>query len=154
MVILLSVYGLAGEALRVWAVGYAGSVTRTRDDRVPVLVHAGPYRFVRNPLYIGNFMIYTAAGCLFGFAWLTLAFAFYTALQYFLITEYEETLLQETFGMEYREYQERVPRWLPALTRKIESSGHTFHLGKAIKSEKSTLLAMAAIVVLIVAKWW
>ncbi len=154
LVVAFAIYGLAGEAIRIWAVGFAGSVTRTRDDRVPALVHAGPYRLVRNPLYIGNFMIYTAAGLLFGFVWLTLAFAFYTALQYFLITEYEETLLKETFGMDYREYQEKVPRWLPALGPKIESSAHTFQLGRAINSEKSTLLALAAIVVLIVAKWW
>lgn len=137
-----AVVGLLGEAIRLWAVGYAGSVTRTRGDQVPVLVHAGPYRFVRNPLYIGNFMIYVAVGFAFGFFWLTLAFGAYTILQYFLITEYEESLLENTFGSAYEGYRAKVSRWVPSLSPQIESSAHTFHLGKAIKSEKSTLIAI------------
>src|SRR4051812_23747039 len=47
------------EALRLYAVGFAGSATRTRGDGVPELVHAGPYRHVRNPLYVANIAMYT-----------------------------------------------------------------------------------------------
>jgi len=57
------------EAIRVWAVGYAGSATRTRGDNVPSLVHAGPYTHVRNPLYVANILMYTLAGVLFGNLW-------------------------------------------------------------------------------------
>ncbi len=148
----LVLIALAGEALRLWAVGYAGSVTRTRGDQVPVLVHAGPYRWCRNPLYIGNFLIYVAIGFLFGFVWLTLAFGCYTILQYFLITEYEESLLENTFGAAYENYRAKVPRWVPGISRKIESSPHAFRLGNAIKSEKSTLLAILILGILIAVK--
>ena len=48
------------EGVRLWAVGYAGSVTRTRGVSVPRLVRDGPYRFTRNPLYLSNLVMYTS----------------------------------------------------------------------------------------------
>ena len=56
---------LAGEALRCWAVGYSGVTTRADHVTAPQLVTAGPYAYVRNPLYVGNFI--TALGFTLGF---------------------------------------------------------------------------------------
>ena len=54
---------LSGEALRLWANGYVGhrKVNATargpQDPKIGRLITAGPYAFVRNPLYVGSFLI-------------------------------------------------------------------------------------------------
>lgn len=130
------------EFLRIYAVGYAGSATRTRGDGVPDLVHAGPYRHVRNPLYVANIAMYTLAGLLFGFTWLSAVIFLYSCLQYTFIVAFEETTLTRIFGDSYLHYRSRVPRWFVSVTPRVPSSGHEFHLGKALRSERSTFFSM------------
>ena len=141
-----------GEALRIWAVGYAGSATRTRGDEVPELVHGGPFRYVRNPLYIANIAMYTLAGFLFGFVSLSFIMLAYSCVQYTFIVAYEESLLKKTFGSAYGEYQKRVPRWWFRLTPGCPPSSHEFSFSRALRSERSTLILITLVSVIALLK--
>ncbi len=139
---------LIAETGRIWAVGYAGSATRTRQESVPELVAAGPFLHVRNPLYISNILLYTCAGGLFGFTTLSIAIFFWSCIQYHFIVRYEEEILTRQFGESYQKYLGQVPRWLPSLYSSFPESSHTFSLAKAFRSEKSTLLQIVLLGVL------
>lgn len=143
---------VTSEALRIWAVGCAGSATRTRGDTIPELVVAGPYRFVRNPLYVANIAMYALTALLFGMPWLALVIFVYSSVQYHFIVAFEESRLTATFGESYRSFVARVPRWLPQLSGFPQATPHTFSLMRALRSERSTLLAMVAMVALYLLK--
>ncbi|MFM8312784.1 MAG: methyltransferase family protein [Deltaproteobacteria bacterium] len=145
--VLLILGVLLAESLRVWAVGHAGSTTRTRGDTVQQLVHAGPYRFVRNPLYIANIAMYTLCGLIFGFGLLSLFIFVYSSVEYYFIVSFEEQILSKTFGQSYLQYIEKVPRWIPSFRPSVESSGHAFNFLAALKSEKSTFYSMLGMTV-------
>ena len=72
-----------GEAIRIWAVSYAGGITRTRNVGAPKICSSGPYAFVRNPLYVGNMMMYLGVVFIAGAANVYLMAA--TTIAFFLI---------------------------------------------------------------------
>ncbi len=151
--VTLIVFGvLLAELVRIWAVGYAGSVTRTRGDAVGRLVHAGPFRFVRNPLYLANIALYTLFALAFGFTSLALLVTAYFAVQYSFIVAFEESRLEEEYSAAYRFYCARVHRWIPAFYPQVKSSDHPFSLAGALRSERTTLVAILVMLGLAVAK--
>ena len=110
---------LIGEALRCWANGYVGkakvneSDPRRPGEKIGRLITAGPYAFVRHPLYLGTFLI--AAGFAFavGNLWLGLAvIVCFTVVYQPKIAEEEAVLCQEC-GQEYALYRSAVPQLLP-----------------------------------------
>ena len=112
----------AGEAIRMWAVGYSGVTTRSDTVTAPALVTAGPYAYVRNPLYVVNFV--TAAGFALAFTGknsaavrgaLVLGSLAAMAAVYSVIVPHEEAYLRGTFGDAFDDYTARVPRVIPAL---------------------------------------
>ena len=76
------------------------------------LVTEGPYRYTRNPIYLGMTLLITALGLLANSLWfIPLAAAFMLTLQTQVI-RYEEAYLENKFGDDYRAYKGQVRRWI------------------------------------------
>jgi protein-S-isoprenylcysteine O-methyltransferase Ste14 len=114
------VIGAAGGALALWCVSsfaLAGRGTPAPFAAPRRLVTAGPYRVVRNPMYIGvgscfaGSALFYESRLLFGYVVL-----FFLAGHLFVVW-YEEPTLRRMFGREYTAYTNRVGRWWPRVIR-------------------------------------
>jgi protein-S-isoprenylcysteine O-methyltransferase Ste14 len=109
---------LAGELTRIWAVSYAGGATRTLEPGVGDLITGGPFSYVRNPLYVGNFLL-SLGICLAAWPWMpwmAIIFIAAFAVQYGFIVAVEEDTIRKSLGEKYERYCLEVPRWLPRLS--------------------------------------
>jgi protein-S-isoprenylcysteine O-methyltransferase Ste14 len=138
-----------GEAIRLAGVAAAGTVTRRRSRNVQRLVTYGIFSWSRNPLYNGNFLIWMGFVTISGVLWFLPIAVLLFAVEYELIVRYEEGVLESTFGREYLDYKNETPRWIPRPPRGEQAVGE-YHWGEAFKSEISTFLQYA---VLLVAFW-
>jgi protein-S-isoprenylcysteine O-methyltransferase Ste14 len=77
------------------------------------LVVVGPYRYVRNPMYLAVLAIILGQALLFG-SWGALLYAGMVQLAVVaFVLGYEEPTLEAEYGDEYREYQRNVGGWIP-----------------------------------------
>ncbi len=82
------------------------------DPPTRLVVH-GLYRWVRNPMYVGFFLIWIGEA-LWCASWGVLAYALAAmAAAHAFVTRHEEPSLRRRFGEEYEQYMKSVPRWLP-----------------------------------------
>ena len=150
---------LLGEGIRFWGVSIAGSETRTTGAvGATNLITDGPFGHVRNPLYVGNMLMYVGI-CVMSNAlapYLTIGMFLWFALQYHLIVSREEEHLRTAFGEEYAVYCNNVPRFIPRLSR--YQGKHTFHrepdFSRGLKSEMRTLQAFGAVIVLVLLRYF
>jgi protein-S-isoprenylcysteine O-methyltransferase Ste14 len=114
---------LLGAMVRTWGAAYLRSeVVHDHRLHAEALVADGPYRFVRNPLYLGSLPL--AVG--FGLLASRVGFVVIVAGQmliYLRLIGREEGLLLERQGESYRAYLARVPRLIPSLTPQVPSGG-------------------------------
>ncbi|HET6411232.1 MAG TPA: isoprenylcysteine carboxylmethyltransferase family protein [Anaeromyxobacter sp.] len=101
----------------VWVFAVVGKGTPGPWDAPRHFVAVGPYRWVRNPIYLG------ALSVVLGEAWLFLSLQLlkYSAamaiLFHLFVIGYEEPTLYRRFGEAYSEYRRTVPRWIPRRPR-------------------------------------
>jgi protein-S-isoprenylcysteine O-methyltransferase Ste14 len=134
-----------GEGIRLAGVSAAGTVTRRRSRDVQRLVTYGIFRWVRNPLYVGNFFIWMGFVVISGVMWFLPVAIVIFAIEYTLIVAYEEGVLESIFGREYLEYKTTTPRWFPRPPAQPETGPHDWK--EAWRSEVSTFLQYAALAV-------
>jgi protein-S-isoprenylcysteine O-methyltransferase Ste14 len=109
--ICLILMGLALSGAVVVHFGRAGTpVTPWRQSRR--LVTSGPYRFSRNPDYVGQALLAIGIALAFQLPWVLVTLVPALLLVRYGVIAREERYLQRLFGLEYRHYCERVRRWL------------------------------------------
>ncbi|AFH48057.1 Putative protein-S-isoprenylcysteine methyltransferase [Ignavibacterium album JCM 16511] len=152
------IIALLGEAIRLWGVSWAGSETRTTGKvGGTYLIISGPFAYVRNPLYVGNILIYLGLGIMsFAlFPYLQIVALLFFIIQYYLIVKAEEEYLFNAFGEPYKKYFNSVPRFLPRFTPHRDSSVEQppFKIKEGLKSERRTLQALVVVSLLILIKF-
>jgi len=139
-----------GELSRIYSVGFIGTVSRTRSQSTGQrLISEGPFAFVRNPLYLSNFMIVLGFTVFGGKLWLMGLTVLLFLVQYYFIVAYEENLLVAKFGEEYEDYMLRVPRWIPERLPSLDTVVWPDTFTPALKSEKRTLTTIFSLIFLL-----
>jgi len=109
----LSIAVLGGAVLAVAANRFSQAETNLPTWKPTIaLVENGPYRFSRNPIYIGLLLIYFGLATALTSVWALLFLPALLAVVHYGIVLREESYLTKKFGAPYKSYQARVPRWL------------------------------------------
>jgi protein-S-isoprenylcysteine O-methyltransferase Ste14 len=125
---------LCGEWIRVWS---AGHLVKTE-----VLVTSGPYRRVRNPLYLGRLLIFSglciAASLPHGLSWILLPGGWAVFFGYYLPRKerVEPARLREIHGEAYERYRAAVPPLLPRRTAWPEASSARWSASLALRNRE------------------
>jgi protein-S-isoprenylcysteine O-methyltransferase Ste14 len=141
--IVAVILAMLGAGFRFWGTAYLGrTVVFDKAMHAGEVVAAGPYRHVRNPLYLGSMLTAVAVSILMPASG---ALFFLVALFGFVIrlAGGEEAFLKAKIGDAYVEYCKRVPRWLPSMSPRLPASserpawlaaavGEAFPLGMAL----------------------
>jgi protein-S-isoprenylcysteine O-methyltransferase Ste14 len=132
---LAIVCAFLGAWLRTWGSAYIGAdVMLDRQLRGDAVVADGPYRFLRNPLYLGTIFNTLALAVL-----MPASGAVFTIIMVALLTIQlvlaEESFLTQRLGAAYVEYCKRVPRLLPALRPRVPGTGERARWFQAVLAE-------------------
>lgn len=105
---------LVGLALAAWSVAtFRKAKTEVLTSRPALtIVSSGPYRFSRNPIYLGMFLALIGLAVGFDTLWFLFALITFYIIVRFAVVAPEEQYLTEKFGAPYLDYKARVRRWL------------------------------------------
>ena len=103
-----------GFAEIAWAFVVMRRTSQDPDPRKPSpeLIPQGPYRYSRNPMYVGMTLIQAGIGVALGNLWILLLLVPTLAILQRAVIEKEEAYLQRKFGDSYLRYRNSVRRWL------------------------------------------
>lgn len=137
---------VAGELLRVWATGHL------RKDEV--LTISGPYRHLRNPMYLGTLLIVTGLLAAGGDGMLWIVFLAVFCLYYIPRKERREgKRLLRKFGMDYAQYVVSVSSLVPRLKPYEAAAAARFSFQQVLRNnEHQTALSLLVAVAVLVLK--
>lgn len=105
---------IGGLGLTFWAMI---TFVRARTTVMPfkaasTIVASGPYRFSRNPMYVGLALAYSGLTLLFLLVWPFFTLPLVLLTLYVFVIRREEEYLTSAFGASYTSYRDRVRRWV------------------------------------------
>lgn len=145
---------LLGEAIRLWAMSYLGRPARSTEIQASRLVTEGPFRFVRNPIYLANVLIYlgTTIAANLWMPYLLLIVAVYFGIQYNLIVLSEEAALLRLFGEQFTRYRNSVPRFIPRMKPSSLNNPLSPDWKTGMRTERSTFMSLGAILLMFIVR--
>ena len=115
-----------GELIRIWASCFI-------EKKGRLFACSGPYAYVRNPLYVGNFLVGLGVAVVMGRIWILAAYVVGFIVLYSGTVREEEKELRERFGAPYVKYLKEVPRFFPRITPYSERQKSSFNLKLILK---------------------
>jgi protein-S-isoprenylcysteine O-methyltransferase Ste14 len=150
VVVLGALLAAVGMVLRVWGAAYLGySTVHHADMQAGAVMAAGPYRYVRNPLYLGGWFMFAAISLLVTLSGALFIVALSIFFQFRLILG-EEAFLAGQLGEPYREYLRVVPRLIPRLHPSLPQAAAQPHWLTAVFSE---LMPIGTFITLAFVSW-
>jgi len=135
VIVLGALVAAVGMVLRVWGTAFLGYGTVHHGQmQASAMTADGPYRYVRNPLYLGGWCMMAATSLLMPPTGALFTVFLFTVFFLRLILG-EEAFLTTQLGEPYREYLRAVPRLIPRLHASLPSAGHKPHWLTALLSE-------------------
>lgn len=141
---------LLGETIRIIAVGYSFTGTSGRESylKADALNTTGIYAIVRNPLYIGNFLMFTGLVIVFSNVFAVLVFAVFLILQYYFIILSEENFLKKKYNKSYETYCSQIKRIIPTF-KYYKKNQNPFSIKKVIFRENDSVFNMLMMFLLV-----
>jgi protein-S-isoprenylcysteine O-methyltransferase Ste14 len=135
VIVLASLIAALGAVLRIWGTAYLGYGTVHHEQMQAGAVMAdGPYRYLRNPLYVGGWCMMAAMAFLMPPSGALVSMTLVTIFFLRLILA-EEAFLSVQLGEPYRDYLRAVPRLFPRLRAGLPPAGHKPHWLTSVISE-------------------
>ncbi|HEY1805362.1 MAG TPA: isoprenylcysteine carboxylmethyltransferase family protein [Terracidiphilus sp.] len=151
VIVLGALAALAGAVLRVWGAAYLGySTVHHGDMQAGAVMADGPFRYLRNPLYLGGWfmmlavaLLMTPTGALFTVVLMTIFFV--------RLILGEEAFLAAQLGQPYQDYLRAVPRFFPRMRATLPPAGNKPHWIVAILTE---VLPIGTFITIAVLAWF
>lgn len=125
--IALFLAGAAGFLASVATLAVRGQGTPAYFDPPRKLTRRGPYRWVRNPMYLSFFALVGAEVLFLNSGHILVYWIVLICSLHLVVVLHEETALRFRFGAVYEDYKRDVPRWLPRKPRPVLETVAPFH---------------------------
>jgi protein-S-isoprenylcysteine O-methyltransferase Ste14 len=137
--VLTIVIAALAAFIRIWGTAYLGtSIVNNAEMKAGHVMADGPFRHVRNPLYIGSWFMVAAISVLMPASGAAFTMILLSVFVLRLILG-EEAFLAPRLGEPYAAYKKTVPRLIPSLWPRVAASGQSPNWGRALLYEITPL---------------